>query len=500
MLWTKKRLSSSRPTSLAPIFLLAFSGTAVVIAMSWAIKGLDIVLHSRITPSLIFHTINFNQLPSNAAIVDGCVDPNTPLCPVVNRTNAGYLGGRNQSDTFHVYPQAGQTNSSVGSLVYIAPSSLSPKISIEGAHTYAAGTTCQFYRPDISLGGSGPNNTMNIGQAGASADPSSGHASMPFNMTISNSKMQTYLLSQGDVNNGRMPYNGANINPLTFATWACFDDYSHTQYDEETPFVDWWPTVTGTIQDIPRLCSITFCNTTLYDATYSAYGNNWAVDVGSMQLANKSATLALSGAAVWLNLTFDRGTQRYDESHNFMDEMLQVDFSAAGNSHGGDLAYFGSMWAMGLSSRLLGWSAGAVELRPYDQGTVLSHEAIPAISIDLAPAYAFIALHFAYAAMIALLGISCAFIPARYAVTEAPVDVDDGGSRSTWDTRAAQAKLSDFSTLVTEVLSNRETLGIRRGATQMSDLGQVNGHEAEKRVRLGLRATPNGGLGLHFHE
>jgi hypothetical protein len=123
-----------------------------------------------------------------------------------------------------------------------------------------------------------------------------------------------------------------------------------------------------------------------------------------------------------------------------MNEMLQVDPSSAGNLHWNDSDAFVAGWGMSISARLLGWSAGDFELQASN-GTVSARNGIPAVSIDLAPAYAFAILHFVFASVVVLLGISCALIPKTASV---------GTDRHT-----AHAKLSDFSKLKAEVVGTR---------------------------------------------
>jgi hypothetical protein len=93
-----------------------------------------------------------------------------------------------------------------------------------------------------------------------------------------------------------------------------------------------------------------------------------------------------------------------------------------------------------ISARLLEWSAGAFELQASN-GTVSTRNGIPAVSIDLVPAYALAILHFELAGVIVLFAIFCALIPKTASV---------GADRHT-----AHAKLSDFSKLKAEVVGTR---------------------------------------------
>jgi hypothetical protein len=507
------RSKRARSASLAPVFSMAFVGALLVAGLGLAVKALDLVLHDRIGPAVLYTVTNYDAFHADAGIVDGCMDPENMRCPVAARPNEARLGGLNQSDTFRVYPQLGQANASIGSLSFIAPAALSSSTTIDGAHTYAAGTTCQAYRPQCDVGRT-IDNVTDLSVVGCYVDPSyrlgTGglYTNVTFNTTISNYNMQSVILTQGTVNQSSTEYgqsaNGANTNPLNFAAWACFDAFTYIQHNDSSiapfqdPYLEWWTTITGTRHQPPKLCSIALCNTTLYETTYSASDDNWVVDTQNLQLANQSVTLALSGAAVYLDSMSNKDSTGYQFAGNYMDELLQADISAAGNTYGNHSDQFAGAWGQGISSRLLGWSAGAIELRPSSPGVVRSHDAMSAISIDIPSAYAFTILQFAYAALIVLLGISCAFIPTRHGNDARP-----GGALV--NTRAAHAKLSDFSTLVLEVIDARDANGTHsphrppsRKTTALS-LGRADEYSAERRVRLGLRTKSDGGVGLDFH-
>jgi hypothetical protein len=496
----------SRHKALSPIFILAFAGAFLVTTLSWTIKAVDLVLHDRIVPTTLWSARPDLNLRTDAAIVDGCLDPRKPLCPVVNRTNEARLGGLNQSTTFHVYPYDEHTNSTVGSLAFIIPASLPTNNSIHNGHTYAAATTCQVYHPICFV------DQMKISECGP--DPSYGLDAFPlytnFSFDVANIKwnMQTFLLKKGDIDMDphHVPLsNGANVNPLNFATWSCFDDYADIKHDDtnnapfQGPFINWWQYGQGIGNKPFKLCSITFCNTSFYDGTYSGYHGNWTLDVDNLHPADNGTALTLSGAAVFLG-TAD--SDLYVYTSNYMDEMLQVDLSAAGNTYGNDSAAFAGAWGQSISARLLGWSAGAVELVLPTTGTAMLHQGSAAVSIDLASAYAFTGLLFTYAVLIVILGISCAFIPTSR-IAPASSQPGTSGARPVSNTRAAHAKLSDFSTLVMEVLDAREVGRLRPTLSRRSSavsLGEAGDHAVERQVRLGLRTKADGGLGLDFHD
>jgi hypothetical protein len=505
----KTRMSRSQRTRLAPIFLLSFAGALLVFALSWTIKGMDLVLHNDINPTVSWSTYPAMNFTANAAIAEGCSDPRKPLCPVKPRASEARLGALNQSDVFRVYPHQGPANSSVGSLAFIGPPRLPGNLTITNAHTYAAGTTCKAYHPECFVA----DDTIEY------CYPNTGELDdqpiydfilqRGFTTTSMRYRMQTFLLSKGDavvLPPDKMSLsNGANVNPLNFATWGCFSDYANIQHDDKntppfkTPFINWWMYGQGIPND-PILCSISVCNTTLYDASYSTKDGKFTLDVNHMHMANKSATLALSGGAVFLG-TGDSDLYQYTKS--YMDELLQVDLSAAGNVHGNDTEAFVAAWGMGISNRLLGWSAKAIELRPpADTNSVQNRIGTLALSIELPSAYAFTITHFVYAGLILLLGVSCAFIPANL-VPDAPSQEYADGKRPPTDVAATQAKLSDFSTLLLEVLDAREVgkrRPLRSRSTTSLSLSDADEQSVERRVRLGLRRKSDGALGLDFHD
>jgi hypothetical protein len=485
--------SRSRRRSLTPVLLLAFLSAFLVVALCWVTKGLDLVLHDRIVPTTMWNNFPLLNFPSDAAITPGCDDSTRLLCPVSARAVTGRTGGLNQSEDFRVYPHL---DLSAGNLSFIAPPSLLINQTVEKAHTYAAATACQAYHPRC--------NVSNDHILECHVDPSYAIANTttygPVRFDTSGNlwEMRLFLLNRGsvDVNATLLMSNGANVNPLPFVSFGCFGDYANITYNDsdsapfKTPFFNWWTRVLGGVPNNPlKLCSITYCNTTFYDATYSTLANSFALDAGSLELANESATIALSGAAYHIG-DGEGNSQFYIYGANYLDEMLQVDLSTVGNLYGNDTDAFAAAWGSSISNRLLGWSAGTINLRP-GKGKVKQQYGELALSIDLVSAYAFIGVHMLLAGIIILLGVSCAFIPRS-------TPLSSGRSAPVSDIRAAHAKLSNFSTLMVEVLDARDA-GVQQSATAHS-LKDLHGSSAERPVRLGLRARENGGIGLDFHE
>jgi hypothetical protein len=495
--------SRSKRKSLAPVFLLAFGSALLVVALTWSIKGLDLVLHDRITSTLLWSDALYPSFRSSVFMRPECMDPDVAHCPVANRTTDAQIGGLNQSDVFHVYPQMDLTNSSVGRLAFIAPAVISGNDSIAGAHTYAAGMICQAYRPSCLFQKGIPQSCGPDHSYGLVTYPVYNN-SLNFPVFTSRAAMQIFLVHQGNATQDlNIILNGANTNPLNFASWGCFSNYAHIRSDNtltapfQSPFMSW------TQWQLTKLCTITLCNTTIYDATYSAADGNFTIDVQSLQVANKSTTLALSGGAAVLtpimpgiNVT-DGPANYYQDANNYMDEMLQVDLSSAGNVYGNSSDAFAATWAMSISARLLGWSGGTFELRAVDN-TVHTRVAVSAISIDVASAYAFAILHFVLAGVIVLLGISCVFI-SKYAPSMNGSDLSEPARKGT-DIRAAHAKLSDYSTPMAEVVNVRSA---DQGSSTSYhstglDTGDAEERSVERRVRLGLRTNADGVTELEF--
>jgi hypothetical protein len=504
------RSTRSRRTNLARIFLLALSGAVAALVLASGIKVLDIVLHQQIHNTVLYTTEPDDSAHVAIGIPETCADPQKPLCPVANRPSVARLGGLNQSLALRVYNSTSD-NQTGGSLMFLGPKDPSINATIKDVHTYAASTVCKAYHPlcgvgsDLSIDVCGPN-TDELDDS----DTYQFVVNKGFVTTTMKYNMQTFLLFKGDVDvgNGTVALsNGANVNPLQFASWGCFDDYGDIQHDDgneppfQTPFINWWRYGQGIGTKPYKLCAITVCNTTIFDADYSAVGGQVFLNISSLSMSNKSTTLALSGAAVYLGAG---STDSYQYSSRYMDEMLQVDLSAAGNTFGNDTSAFAKAWGAGLSARLLGWSAGAVELRPPAlSGKSFRTKGAFVLSMNLWTAYAFAALHFLYAAFIVLLGASCIFIPASSpSLTQEEYSRDSPAPVS--DVRASHAKLSDPSTLVLEVVdawSKQRPLTLSRTRTSLSlaEADSQNDNDA-KHVQVGLKRRHNGALGLDLRD
>ncbi len=139
------------------------------------------------------------------------------------------------------------------------------------------------------------------------------------------------------------------------------------------------------------LCSISLCNTTVYDAKYTVDQGTLTLDNSSFSLANATAAVAVSGAGMLLG---SGDTYFYQWGPRFIDDQMQVDLSNAGNTYGNNTAQFSAAWAQAFSNRYLGWSAGMVELAEMPV-QIFSPEL--ALSIPVAIVYAFTVLHFVYA-------------------------------------------------------------------------------------------------------
>ena len=181
-----------------------------------------------------------------------------------------------------------------------------------------------------------------------------------FNVTSWQTRLQLFLTFKGNLTapDSKPPYplsNAASVNPFTTAQFGCFNDFSDIQYRDKnysfsTPFINWWSCVCqlswNIITDLNAifwtdgagrqnrpyiLCSISICNTTVYDAQYNINHGSILIDNSSFILANASAAVAVSGAGMFLG-TAD--TNSYQYGSQFIDDQIQLDLLLARNTYG----------------------------------------------------------------------------------------------------------------------------------------------------------------------
>ncbi|KAF8465185.1 hypothetical protein JB92DRAFT_3063072 [Gautieria morchelliformis] len=527
------RASLRTRTRITPLLKVAVLGATIILTFSWAIKIVDVVLHDQIVSTILFVNGPTTTFAANASIRADCLDTVINRCDVINRTQEASLGGLNQSASFRVYEHGAEDPARSKSIAYIGPASMESSTGVKlAAHTYVAATECQVYHPECSVDSSGAIRVCRPNTTVVDVGPWNQFVfNVGFNVTTWQMRVQSFLTDKGNltVPGETPPYslsNAANTNPFTTAQWGCFNDYSNIQYNDKnqsfsTPFINWW-TYGVSIPNKPFiLCSISVCNTTVYDAQYNLSNGSIALDNSSFTLANASAAVAVSGSGMFLG-TDD--TLFYQWGSRFLDDQIQLDLSSAGNTYGNRTQQFGTAWAQTLSNRYLGWTVGVIQL-DHVPATITRSQL--ALSIPLATAYLFSILHFVYAFVIVLLGISCLFLPKEGGSSGADVvETAKGNSRSdpnaelapvlVPDVSLAQIRLSDTSTLVHELVVRnafvsdsafgrgaRDTDGLERrqrpsivGSQRLVD---GEGREEDSDLRVALERQIDGGvLGMTF--
>ncbi|KAF8507733.1 hypothetical protein JB92DRAFT_3083990 [Gautieria morchelliformis] len=525
------RASLRTRTRITPLLTMAVLGATIILTFSWAIKIVDVVLHDQIVSTILFVNGSTTTYPANASIRADCLDTVINRCDVINRTQEASLGGLNQSASFRVYEHGAEDPARSKSIAYIGPVSLGSNTGVElSAHTYVAATECQVYRPRCAVN----LQTISICIPSNMGDTDRNQFMSKtggFNVTTWQMRLQSFLTDKGNltVPGAKPPYslsNAASVNPFTTAQWGCFNDYSNIQYNNtnysfSTPFINWWTYGAGIPNRPFILCSISVCNTTVYDAQYNLSNGSIALDNSSFTLANASAAVAVSGSGMFLGTN---DTNYYQWGSRFLDDQIQLDLSSAGNTYGNSTQQFGTAWAQALSNRYLGWTAGVIQL---DQVPATITRSQLALSIPLTTAHLFAIMHFAYAFMIVLLGISCLFLPKECGPSGADVvEAAKGNSRLdpttelapvlVPDVSLAHIRLSDTSTLVHELVvrnafgpvsalgrwaGDTDTLERRRRQSIVGSQRLVDGEgrEEDGDLRVALERQRDGGvLGMTF--
>lgn len=406
----RSALNPTHRASLSPTFIGSLAGFLIVISLVWAVQIVDVILHDQIisvTQNITYPLHNFN---ASAAIVNGCEDPVFNTCGVLNRTLPASSGGANESQAFRVYQTPDRSR---GSMAFIGPAEPSARVHMASSHTYAAGTVCEAFHPSCNV------QDMLIRTCVPATQPSHGIGPWNslvyrsgFNTTVWRQRLQSFITVNGNISgsNGSPLKNGANINPFTIATFGCFQNFASIEWNDtdvnyHTPLINWWTYGQGISNKPYTMCSILICNTTVYEAQYSLTEGQLNLLNDTFTLANASVALAISGAAVHLG-TDD--TDYYQYAPRFLEDQLQVDLTNAGNRFGNDSFSFAGAWAQALSNRLVGWSVGAIELRPAPANT--TRPAL-AVSIPLRLAYVFVGLQFGLAGLLVILGITSLLLP-----------------------------------------------------------------------------------------
>ncbi|KAI0337821.1 hypothetical protein BDW22DRAFT_1363592 [Trametopsis cervina] len=517
----RMRARSRRRAGVARVVWMALGGTAVVLALAWTIRILDLVLHSQLKSTIVSIQGGVPALfPGRAAIRAGCEDSIVNTCGVVNRTNEASRGGLNQSDAFRVYEYATDDVARTSSVAFLGPAVLPPNINVTSS-TLVASTECAVYHPECHV----DQETLQIttcapaiSQDLTEAPPILPWNALPwtkgFDTTQWEMRLQAFLTVKGNLTDptpGHAPpyslSSGSNLNPFTTASFGCFPNYNGIVYSDpnitfQTPFINWWTYGQGIGTTPQQLCSISICNTTVYDAQYSLLAGQLTLHADTFALANASAAVAVSGAGMFLGTG---NTSFYHYGPRFLDDQLQIDLSAAGNTYGNSTAQFGAAWAQAFSNRYLGWTAGTVDLA--DTRAALSSPQL-AIEIPVATSYLFAVLHFVYAAGILVLGVSCMLL-ARGVGAAAGAD----------DVRAVHQRLSDTSVLIRDLaeqsVAAEAMVAAAATAAASSELGQASaealksegswgwdgsdgGVYADEGTRVGLRRRNDGTIGLDF--
>ncbi|KAI0085274.1 hypothetical protein BDY19DRAFT_967127 [Irpex rosettiformis] len=502
--WSRWKSTRRRHLRISKMLLVAGGAMFTILTLDLAIRIIDVVLHSQIVSTIMVTPNDIPMtFPANAVIKAGCEDPIVNVCGVVNRTNEASLGGLNQSTVFRVYEHGSDDLDRQDSIAFIGPVDPPSNLKIE-ARTLVASTHCEVYHPecyvkDESPRVCGPTLSSNLTETPELDSWNQLAWTAGFNTTDWQMRLQAYITVKGNltVPGANPPYSlssGSNANPFTTASFGCFPNYGNIPYSDtnmsyQTPFINWWTYGAGIGNKPYQLCSVSLCNTTVYDARYKLSNGRLTLDNSSLTLANASAAVAVSGAGMFLG-TDD--TLFYQWGPRFIDDQMQIDLSNAGNTYGNSTSQFSAAWAQAFSNRYLGWSAGMVELA--DHPAELFRQQL-ALSIPVATTYLFTVLHFVYALGIFLLGISC-LVVAR----------GDGSFRTDLD--ASVQRLADTSTLVKELaaksLHDQEMEDGKMGgrfAPGQSDLaGDPGTLYADSEVSVGLRRRADGTLGLGFRR
>lgn len=237
------------------------------------------------------------------------------------------------------------------------------------------------------------------------------------------------------------------------------------------------------------MCSILICNTTVYDAQDRLENGELSLLNDTFTIANASATLAISGAAVYLG-TAD--TDLYQYAPRFLEDHLQSDLTDARNRFGDNSVRFSAAWAQALSSRLTGWSAGSIELIPSPAHHT---QAVLALSIPLRLAYVFVGLQFVLAGLMIILGITCLLLPGvRWRHGSGGSRREDGLVRFGTQSQSsglfhAQNVLSDPTRLIHELIASKTQAGFTSRRTSWVDEPLLSDHpspSAEKTHSLSI--------------
>ncbi|KAG0148198.1 hypothetical protein CROQUDRAFT_721806 [Cronartium quercuum f. sp. fusiforme G11] len=455
------RIGKDTRAKLSPIVKIGVAGLIIVLTFTWSIKLWDVFNHQwiiSVTQSVTRPVANFK---GTAALVKGCEDHIYNQCGVVNRTLRAREGGANKSAELKVYEV---DDRSKGSISFIGPVDPDSAISLNPTHTYAAATFCEAFNPECGTGGDDTSpqwcrpSTQSAYGIGAW---NSGVYSQGFDTSVWRERLQNFITVRSQFANrdGTLATHGALINPFTTATFGCFQNHSNINSGDPkkpTPLIDWGNYDRLYPQELSTLCAVLVCNTTVYDAQYTMSEGRPRLSQDSLTLAGPSVTLAISGAATY---RWSRNVGWYQSSTRFMDDQLQVDLSSVGNRFGNDSRLFAAAWAQSLSTRLVGWSAGAIELLPCAASATRPELAT---SIPLWLAYVFLALHFVFAILILLLAVSTfrlpgmlrqrSFVSSKQDGTEAKSSDEQQRALMINDLEVAQDRLSDPTTLIHELL------------------------------------------------
>lgn len=309
-------------------------------------------------------------------------------------------------------------------------------------------------------------------------------------------RLQQFIVEQGNLTTGGGKLsNGANINPFTMQSFGCFKDYSdiiYSDYDDVSPFINWWMYGQGIGNKPAILCTISMCNLTVYNGQYSITNGSIELDLNSLTMANRTATLAVSGAAAYIG---QNSTDNYRYISLFTDDQIQLDLSTAVNIYGNDSVQFGAAWGQALSNRLLGWSAGAIYM---ERANATMSTSLLGLSIPVATAHAFAILHFMYALIILSLGVFCCL---RFLSSSSNRGYTDIGSVGIGE---AQARLGNPYSLAVELTALHSSLSLGHSVDKENDpllhhVSSIAGAN-EGDIRVGLRRDENDLVRLDFRS
>ncbi|KAF8315604.1 hypothetical protein DL93DRAFT_2096617 [Clavulina sp. PMI_390] len=481
------RYISKTRAPLTPMILVAASFSLIFFILSVGTKVVDTVLHNSTTSTI---------LPQNAAaIVNGMIfvlpDCNEQTqCPVSANPSVASAGGRNASDNFSIYESILTADSSAVASGMMAERTY---VSFIGPHptplsftsqTIAVGTECHLRRPSCLVNST----TETIEACSGIGDP----YSVQYGTSVMQERPELLIMTPWIDDDLTADFGTTHPN-FTHIGFMCFPAYVDLPHNEtfsndtgsgipdptKIIFMEWFRMLAlgsdpeAPEGDLPKTFCFTYtCSTLVFDATYSVSQGEIRLDLMSLNLTSSiaapiavSRTLPFYGSSPALT---GKNAQLYPRSTRYLDAQLQADVTLIANDLGSDVDHLALEFARMFSNRLLGWSAGALQLDPI---LGIYSVDVLAISIPIITSWVFIVLLLLLALFILLLGISAPFLHTKYHSVAPTTDHDSPTSPTEHENHMvsdifiAQQRLSDTSTLVHEIVLRHWQLTSLQNAT-----------------------------------